>query len=310
MNSNGLAGFRSSLAAWKKKLSILPFEVATIFDHSKVSDTADIAIIVFSKDRPVQLEALLRSANKFFRGNCTWFILWRASCKKYSEVYTTIASENRAQNFHFVQECDFKTDLLGILKTSQHLGLIFLVDDLIFVNNFDASAFLGLDPLFEIASLRHWPGLSYCQPQSLRSPPPTLKLSRNIPWFLYSWGEALGDWSMPVSMDGHLFLRSEILRLIHHLKFKAPNSLEKSLGDFRYLFKYRTGLCMPKPIIRNFAFNRVQSENEDFPCGSWSADQMLEKWLTGWQLDIDALAGLDAQSCHIDVEPIFERRQY
>jgi hypothetical protein len=301
-------GIQSLLSSWKKILLCFQLGAAALSDRAKISDTTDIAIIVFSKDRPVQLEAMLRSAKKFFSGNCTWFILWRASSKQYTDAYTSLFSGKENCNINFVQETDFKTDLLGILKNSRHHGLIFMVDDILFVNHFDACAYIGLDPLFEIASLRHWPGISYCQPQMLYSPPPGLKISHKIPWLQFSWRESVGDWSMPVSMDGHLFSRTEILRLFKYVNFKAPNSFEKNLGDFRFLFKYRRGLCMSSPVIRNFAFNRVQSENEDFPCGSWNSDRMLEKWLTGWHLDIEALADLDAHSCHVEVEPVFERR--
>ena len=301
--------FKKFIVDSKRLLWGLKFASAALFNHSKISKTDDIAIVVFSKDRPVQIEALLRSALKFFKGNCSWHILWQASNSQISQTYSSVFSSfSNQSNFKLKREVNFKSDLVDILVNSKHRGVIFMVDDLLFIDYFDASNLIGLDPLFEIASLRLWPGNSYCQPRNCSFPPPPFESSSDRPWLKFSWTESRGDWSMPISLDGHLFSRSEILRLIKHVQYKAPNSLETSLGDFSFLFKKRKGLCRPLPVIRNFAFNRVQLENEDFPCGSWNPERMLEKWHDGWQLNIESLAALDAISCHVDVDPEFELR--
>lgn len=303
--------FLKSLYVNLKKVIIgLLFAVASFTDHRKISETSDIAVIVFSKDRPVQIEALLRSVLKYFSGNCSWYILWRASNDEIADAYYAIFSSFTNNKFTFIRETHFKHDLIYILRFSRHSGIIFMVDDLIFIDYFDSSILIGLQPLQQVASLRLSPCISYCQPRNCLSPPPKFNISSQGTWLEFSWTESTGDWSMPISLDGHLFSRSEILRLIKYIHFKAPNSLEASLGYFKFLFKYRKGLCLSLPAIRNFAFNRVQSENEDFPCGSWTPERMLMKWSTGWQLDIIALADYDAISCHVEVEPVFERRSF
>ena len=291
-----------------KSLEILSFLLKLYSQRYKISDASDIAIIVFSKDRPMQIEALLRSASKYFKNDCSWSILWHASNSDFAQGYESVFTSMSSRNFNAIRETNFRADLLDILESSEKHGVIFLVDDLIFVNYFDASYFTGVNPFFQVPSLRLWPGATYCQTKSLQTPTPEFKSINHSQWLQFSWRHSKEDWAMPLSLDGNLFSRIEILRLLNRSQFRAPNSLEGALGNFRFLFKFRKGLCLSKAVIRNFAFNRVQTENEDFPCGSWDSVSLLQKWSAGWRLDINALGELDAQSCHLNVDPLFEWR--
>jgi hypothetical protein len=282
----------------------------TSYGNAVIRATSDVLIVVFSKDRPVQLEALLRSAEECFRGDCSMVVLWRATSDSLSQVYSEVFTKYASRNISFVRESSFRDDLIALLNDSTSRGVMFLVDDLLFVDQFDASLLVGLNLLEVIPSLRLCPGISYCQTQSSASQPPRLSQYKggSTSWLQFSWLESNGDWAMPVSTDGHIFLRMKILNLMRRLRFSAPNSLEKCLGAYRFLFKFSKGLCLRKAAIRNYAFNRVQSEDLSFPCGDWSHEFMLNQWLAGKHLDIKSLSNLPAASCHVCVTPDFEDR--
>jgi hypothetical protein len=269
----------------------------------------EIAVVVFSKDRPVQLEALLRSADRHMQGSANWAILWHASNTVVEDAYRSLLEHWESRGRLFIRQYHFRKDLLSILSGfPTERAVLFLVDDLLFVGAFDLSLFSRLNLRRQLPSLRLGTQISYSQPQGVASPPPGLSPSAIEPWLEFSWTESCGDWAMPLSLDGHLLPLDETRFLCSQLSFHAPNSLEKALGCYRFLYKHRRGLCLNQSTLVNFAFNRVQSENADFPCGEWSPEMMLAKWNEGYRLDIEGLAKEKASSCHVVREPLFEPR--
>lgn len=279
------------------------------FLQGRIRSSDDVAFVVFSRNRPLQLEALLRSAAKYVSGHAQWRVLWRADTPAYRSAYKEVlAHAGLGGEIPAVEEIDFRRDLIAVLGALQTRGLIFLVDDLIFRRAFDLHNLSGIHPSRALASMRLGAEIEYCQPKNENSLPPVLKPWRGSVWLQFSWREARGDWSMPVSLDGHLFGREELLWLLRRISFRAPNSLEAALGAYRFLFKFRRGLCLQEPVILNLAFNRAQTEIQDFPCGTAGLEDMLERWESGFRLNLDALSKIEAKACHVVTEPVFEPR--
>lgn len=271
----------------------------------------ETGVVVFSKDRPAQLEALLRSADEFLRGGVRRVVLWRADLAGAEEAYREALAPRERGGLVHVRESAFRTDLIAALHWLRGCrAVMFLVDDLLFVRPFDTRTLAGADLRRCVPSLRLGPQIRFCQPKGMVTPPPALSPSEFQGWLGFSWTEAEGDWAMPLSVDGHVFPLDEIRLLARLADYRAPNSFEEALGDFRFLYKHRRGLCLEHPALVNFAFNRVQTENRDFPCGELDPAEFLRRWQEGWRLDIRALAetGRGAAACHLVTEPVFERR--
>ena len=263
--------------------------------------------IVFSKDRPLQLDALLRSVQQFVSGRFRLSILWQASDDEMAKAYQEVLHRSISIIDESRRETHFRSDLNSLLASKTESSVSFLVDDLLFIQPFDCNSLANINLWKCIPSLRLGRGITYCQPTQLASPPPVLNAKALSPWLSFRWTDSVGDWSMPTSLDGHVFLTAEMRLLSRALQYKAPNSLEKVIGGYRFWFKFRSGLCFERPVIRNFAFNRVQTENEDFPCGETDSQMLLSKWNDGWQFDLSLLFEASANSCHVVVEPAFER---
>ena len=95
-----------------------------------------ITVIVFSKDRPLQLDGTLRS---FFArcqdaDRCQTKVLYRASAE-YQPLYDALI--RAYPSVGFVAEHDFRSDLLKLLSVSE--AVLFVVDDNMFIRNFTAT---------------------------------------------------------------------------------------------------------------------------------------------------------------------------
>src|SRR5438445_3512461 len=90
--------------------------------------------LCFSKDRAMQLDAALRSLRLHCRDAdlLETTVLYAVSNNTYASHYAQLAREH--PSVHFVEEKDFKGDLLSLIKPSRFL--LFLVDDNIFVREF------------------------------------------------------------------------------------------------------------------------------------------------------------------------------
>jgi len=106
-----------------------------------------LVAVVFSKDRAMQLEAMLRSC----RRHCRDFdaarvaVLYAASDKRHEDQYRQLQAV--FESIAFVRETDFKKDLLALLSESHFV--LFLVDDNLFVVDFalaDARYYLARHP--------------------------------------------------------------------------------------------------------------------------------------------------------------------
>ena len=206
-----------------------------------------------------------------------------------------------------IVEENFFADTIDALENADSPAVMFLVDDLLFVRDFRVDWLAPLSLTSVVPSVRLDAKITYSQPHECESPPPELRAGRG-PWNYFSWTESNESWAMPLALDGNVFGRREILALLKRLPFKNPNSLEAEMGQYRFWFKYRKGSCLPERCIQNFALNRVQVENETFPCGEHTVESLLAKWDDGYQIDIDEMSEIESDSTHIVCEPIFEFR--
>ena len=88
-----------------------------------------INIVVFSKDRAMQLELFIRSFNKYVKnsGRYTINILYTYSNNVFKEGYDKLIKYG-INNVNFVKENNFKPDLIKLInKTAKYT--IFFVDD-------------------------------------------------------------------------------------------------------------------------------------------------------------------------------------
>lgn len=244
--------------------------------------------IVFSKNRAIQLKALLESYFIKAINPAPLFVLYTITDVSHKKSYEELIQLYSKFPVKFVEQNDFRTDLLEIINSITTNGLFFLTDDGIFIREFDFSDFSGINPLRNIISLRHGIDLDYCYNLDHYQPVPILEAYNNV-LFTWQWDKNGNspDWSYPLSVDGHMFLKTEIEIILSHIFYSAPNSLEANLQVFNPIFFKRKGMCYNSVIFVNIPVNIVQNEIPNRITYHYSSDDLLEIWNNGFKINIE-----------------------
>lgn len=258
--------------------------------------------IVFSKDRALQLHALLSSYHEKVTNPVPVHVLYHTSNTSHQKAYEDVISLFNDQQISFIKQNSkdtFREDLITLLESLQSNKVLFLVDDLIFIEDVDLDNFVKFDPDKFVPSLRLGLNLTHCytlqKQQSLPDFTPNI-LEENDKLF-WEWNQGEYDWGYPLAVDGHLFSTQEITSITRLISFNAPNTFEDNLQRFYRLFSFRTGVCYHKSKIANIPCNKVQRENENI-CGNIHQDFLLEQWNKGLQMDYQKLYGFINISVH------------
>ena len=267
--------------------------------------------IVFSKDRALQLHALLSSylENVFFPAPLQ--ILYCVSTPLHQKAYDEVM-EIFSGKFSFTRQSSndsFKDDLATLLESLHASKVFFLVDDILVIEKLDIRDFAMLDTDKSVPTLRMGLNLKRCYTFQKEQPLPEFMSHHDIndDKIFWKWDQSLYDWSYPLSVDGHLFSTREIAAITKLINFSAPNTYEEQLQKFRRFFMTRTGVAYKKSKIVNIPCNKVQKVNKNIH-GSIHQDFLLDKWVSGYQMDYRSLYGYINTSVHEEIPFGFIRR--
>ncbi|MDD5675862.1 MAG: hypothetical protein PHC61_16955 [Chitinivibrionales bacterium] len=267
--------------------------------------------IVFSKDRALQLHALLSSYLEKAVSPVPFHILYHASTSEHQLSYEKL-KELFSNKFSFIKQSSnnsFRADLIELLDSVLAEKTFFLVDDILFIENFDINDFTKFDTDKMVPSLRMGLNLKKCYTVQKEQPlPEFISYEGNDEGKIFwKWNQGLYDWAYPLSVDGHFFSTQEIIAMTKLIQFSAPNTYEDQLQKFRRFFLFRKGVGYKKARIVNIPCNKVQKENKNI-CGNTHQDFLLEQWLNGFQMDYRRLYGFPNISVHQEIPFEFIQR--
>jgi hypothetical protein len=274
---------------------------------SPVDDS--ISCIIFSKDRPMQLYALIESLNFNSIGECKKIVIFSSSNVIYDKAYL-----NLENNFHgsilFIDEKVFLSFKHCLQSTVELIGggkIFFLVDDIIVKSEINFDDIKSIDSYKKIISLRMGAHLSHSYvkncPQKL--PEGLIISGEMIEW---KWFNSELDWGYPLSVDGHIFNLSEVVLWVNYLKYNSPSSFENSLQPLKFLYANRSAIAYKISKIVNLPVNKVQNEINNYH-GSIHQDELLERWGNGFVIDIKKLQGWINLSAHEEVSFEYIKRK-
>lgn len=265
---------------------------------------AELDVVIFSKDRPLQLLSLLESMDSFTKPKIQPHIIYNAKNNDYEQAYQELFTRysNLFAKFYNDQEKGFKQTLIDLLDSLEGKKVVFFVDDIIFINSLEWKTLLRFDSQKTVPSLRLGLHLSRCYTTNDRQELPPMTKLMGLCW--WKWSEGDYDWAYPLSVDGHIFSKKEFLDMVQQIDFKAPNTLELGLQKFRPYFESRLGTCFEHSVIVNNPVNRVQDEIQNLH-GSVHQDELLAKWREGERLDFLRYKNFIPQSAHQELELTF-----
>jgi len=268
-----------------------------------------LTFLIFSKDRPLQLHALLSSLAVNVDFCPQIMILFRASNSKflcrYHEVFKDLESKIEVVAIH--EDYAFRSHVINLIEMAKSEFISFLVDDIIFIRSF------SIKPLFiwckrgYIPSLRLGQSISYSyMTRSEEQRPKFKKLTNCLTW---SWGDGEVDWCYPLSLDGNIFKRSEIVNLIKNVEFRSPNTLESALQIYNQTFRKRKGFCFKNPVLVNNPCNRVQIDYVGNRAGDLNIEDLARVWDSGMRIAFESFKGMTANSVHVELDLTFTPRE-
>lgn len=293
-----------SAGAFKKELKCLD-SIASVYQQTQEKNnpawinTSNTCVgIVFSKDRALQLHALLSSYFEYVKNPAPLYILYTCSHERHSSSYAELQSLFHGQEVAFIKESAFKPDLEGLLKTIDTNNLFFMTDDGLFIDSFDMQEVSAFNPVRLIPSLIKGLDLTYCYIQDRKQnlPPfiqvPEISLPTHMKYWEWNNAESFSDWAYPLSLDVTFYDKKEIESLIKNTTYKGPNSLETALhNQYSPIFLKRKGVCYAKAKYVNIVCNIVNTEHKNRNTGIHSTDDLVKKWEEGFRIQYELFFG-------------------
>jgi len=266
-----------------------------------------IDFMVFSKNRALQLYALLESIEKYFNNDdVNISILY-----KYDEEHLDSLNELKHMfpAFIFIEETDFKEHIADFLSAGSSLSA-FLTDDIIFKDMVDVkqiSEIINNNPDVLTFSLRL--GLHIKDCYALNSPQPVPVGNVYPPnLFVWEWKLSKMDWEYPLSVDGHIFRREQACEWFTNLEYTHPNSFEEVMQVRRDLPGIPPlAVSFVTSRLVNLPINRVQDTHTN-RCGEVDSNFLLGKWNDGKKIDISKLHQFLNTGVHQELEITFKDR--
>lgn len=239
-------GVRDLLGWWRERTL---FRDAPRMVHRPYgSKEPEVHVIIFSRNRACQLDALLRSLRGRFRIPHQVSILWKADPGLHGRAYARIKQEY--QQVKWLEESNFRKDLLGLLRRKTPL-VMFCTDDGLFHDRVVDIAWPKSWDQVAAYSLRLGENCSYSHPadEHYRLP----HRWRGAGAMVWNWTKAQSDFRYPFSLDAHIFPTTRIRKMLTSLIFHNPNTLEDA------------GSCDPSFLRRKWMVGPLCSKYVSLP---------------------------------------------
>lgn len=266
--------------------------------------------IVFSKNRPAQLDLLLRSIQK--RAASLFFnttVIYKAD-PAFQETYETCGKEHAWA--HFIAQNDFQEQVFSLLDHGNEQFTAFLCDDDLIVRPFldlpHPGRILRSNGNVFCFSLRLGFNTTNCYPLRKTQKLPTIRMAINDALF-WEWKQAEGDFGYPGSLDGHVFHRNWLRLLLAEVEFANPNELEDALSansmklsrPFPLMACYANSLITGNPVnlVNNTHQNRYGETN------FLSIEELNKRYSQGERLKLEQLEQEQITGAHTELQLVF-----
>lgn len=275
-----------------------------------------INLVIFSKDRPAQLFALLESIEK----NTYGFdprILYKATTPEFEEGYEVV-KKHFGKPPLFFKEKDFRDDLSGMLHGKY---IAFATDDGIFFRDIRREITFYEYALWnkDVACISLRLGVNtprnnyYSNGIGQYYPVPFKKydyLHRtksnedNVPSAIqWNWKASSGNFAYPLSVDAHIFRSETIIPLIDKVPFDSPNSLEGNLQSVAHELPPLM-IAPEKSAYVGNSVNRTQNIFQNYAGGVHpiSTEELNRMFLQGYRIDWERFPYEVVRSPHHEFE--------
>lgn len=268
--------------------------------------------IVYVKDRTCQLDLLLRSIRDNFLNVGNVFVLYTYSNQEFKNGFDLIFNQSSKYKLQmiFVEQTNFKQNIIDILNQMSTPYFLGLCDDDVFIRQMDCSNELSILERDDVSSLSIKTGLDV----HMSFPNIDMGFPQFIeqhPCLLWNWRLMRPDitWGYPTCVNSYIFMKDYFLWLIDQIEFHCPPYMEMGLNAIRKKFKtYMASLKQLK--LLNIVANRLQtlSPNAYAKTHKYEVDDLNYKFLNGFQISTNNLYDSAVTMANEERELIFEKQ--
>lgn len=270
------------------------------------------SVLIFSKDRALQLHALLSSIELNASSVYTSItVLYTCSNNQFKKGYDLV--KTRFPYVQFIIETNFTRDVYDFLASVSTSYFSFLVDDTIIYNKIDihsVSTFLNQENV-----LSYIPGVGMNTRISLTAclqfDPPSFDKVESSDTLVWNWKQVQhnGEFACPFMLVGNIYKKEAIEYFNwNKVQFYNPNSFEEIL---QYILKvqFMSKLpdlcgCPTESILLHTPNNRVQDSHPNTfgQCYNYSPKELNDRYLSGEIMDISNCDFSNIQGLHHELE--------
>jgi len=260
-----------------------------------------INAIIFSYNRPIQLRLLLESIERHAKDIFNINIIYKNSGKEFEQGYNQLKDENILSNIKWIEEIDFKQDVLNTFDKNYDHTCFFTDDDILYFPIKEDVIDLLDDDVF-CFSLRLGLNTTYCYTMNTDNKLHGIeKIGEDfIKW---NWSKSYMDYGYPLSVDGHIFRTTEIMKMVKKTPFHNPNTLEGNLQmfdnfpkEFMVAYSHSALVNSPTNIVNETHPNRKGDSH------AVSVKELNDKYLDGWVIDYSLIDFSDIKGCYQELE--------
>ena len=263
----------------------------------------NIVAVVFSYNRPLQLDLLLNSLKQ----RCLDYdkmdvkVLYRAD-QKFEKSYNQCYEES--DNVLFVKEDNFQDNFHQMFKDYEYI--LFLTDDSIIINDFSIVDILDLlkqNKELLGFSLRLGRNLDYCYSLSKDQVLPVHSLNNDI--MTWEWMKGEYDWGYPLEVSSSVYRVPTIEKIHYSCSYINPRFLEYFLHTHSKMFQASHPLmaCYKNSSAFSAPVNTVgDAENKKGSQEKYTVDNLLKIYEEGARINPDKFSHYFPKSVHEEVE--------
>ena len=272
---------------------------------------AGTAVVIFSRDRALQLQGTLASLKlQCHEADRTpILVLYRATGPEFAESYRQLKIELAGElPITWIAEHHFKRDLLASLNGfgKSLRGVLFVVDDCLFIRPF---SLLQLNQALEKDakaigySLRLGRNTSWCYATDQAQASPDFE--EQAEGLRFRWPGQEGDFGYPLELSSSLYRWQDLRPLLSLLPYGNPNRLEQGLARLRWAYAKRQPClwCAEQSLAFCAPINKVQAvvDNRAGSCQDMGAAALNHLFLDGKRIAVEQLTNYSPKACHQEI---------
>jgi len=253
-----------------------------------------ITAIIFTKDRAMQLDLLLRSIKRYSPDISEIFISYNYSSEDFLNAYANVARDyfkDVVPYDHWINQSleGFKNALMISLGQSKNENILMLCDDSVFINEWTMPE--NFPPQVKCISLYLHPRVNWSFGQGEKIKIPKLETFNDYPHcekWQWDWTKQDRhlDWGYPHNVAGHIYRKAYISEIVNKLDFDGVNSLEGKMSWPAWKRKRDTPymMCFDYQPLVGMALNVVQTEIDEknnLAVSQYSIEELNKRYLTG-----------------------------